>query len=271
MAPPKMTMGKGAVVSVLSSKLHPSEHIRRMFPNMEKNHRVENLVVLQQKVKKINRRDQLALVMTHNDFKLDGKFIELHASRKFCVLKKEGDKDYFFDDVPVGQNLEPNPLEDNPREIQDVIECSHLGPLDQDDVDVARNFIEIDDDNNPAPENVPQAGETLPENIFGEWGHQGMCFRHMTGTQNRNPTISFLQNVRPTLLQLFELLFPMNYVKSVILPLINKEINGAPVEYWEFLVFLGIWFLMAMIQGPQWKDFWSLNPVSRYDRSSISD
>jgi hypothetical protein len=63
MAPQKMTMGKGAVVSVLSSKLHPSEHIRMMWPNPEKNHRVENLVVLRQEMKITNRREQMAIVM----------------------------------------------------------------------------------------------------------------------------------------------------------------------------------------------------------------
>jgi hypothetical protein len=53
MAPKKMTMGERCRrFSVLSSKLHPSEHIRAMWPNPEKSHRVENLVALRQEVKK---------------------------------------------------------------------------------------------------------------------------------------------------------------------------------------------------------------------------
>jgi hypothetical protein len=47
--------------------------------------------------------------------------------------------------------------------------------------------------------------------------------------------------------------------------MINKEIKfGGVVEYWEFLVFLGIWLLMGTIQGPKRKDFWSLEPISEF-------
>jgi hypothetical protein len=52
MDPKKMTMGKGAIISVLSSNLHPTVHIQTMWPNPEKNHRVKNLVVLRQEMKK---------------------------------------------------------------------------------------------------------------------------------------------------------------------------------------------------------------------------
>ena len=74
---------------------------------------------------------------------------------------------------------------------------------------------------------MPQAGEVEePGNIFGEWGHDGTCFCCMGDVHNQNPSINFLINhVRPTLLQLFELLFPMDHVKFVILPMINKEID----------------------------------------------
>ena len=37
--------------------------------------------------------------------------------------------------------------------------------------EIIRNLIEVDDDNDAAPENVPQAGEgEEPGNIFGEFG-----------------------------------------------------------------------------------------------------
>jgi hypothetical protein len=54
-----------------------------MWPNPEKNHRVENLVVLRQEVKKINRRDTMAIIMKHEAFQVDGENIELYASPRF--------------------------------------------------------------------------------------------------------------------------------------------------------------------------------------------
>jgi hypothetical protein len=64
---------------------------------------------------------------------------------------------------------------------------------------------------------------------------------------------------------LFELLFPKPFILSVIIPIINKEIQSkGAVEYGEFLQFLGLWLLKATIQGPQRTDFWSLEPVSKF-------
>jgi hypothetical protein len=52
---------------------------------------------------------------------------------------------------------------------------------------------------------------------------------------------------------------------DVILPMINKKVKfGGVVEYWEFLVFLRIWLLMGTIQGPERKDFWSMDPISEF-------
>lgn len=218
MAPTKMTMGKGAVVSVLSSRLHPSQHVRTMWLNPEKNHRVENLVVLRQELKKINRRDQMTFVMKHEAFKVDGEYIELYASKRFCIIKSEGDPDFFFTLAPVGENFEAVEQAFVPGEISDIIQ---RGVLEPNDIEMARNFVEIDDDNDPAPENLPLAGEEAQASIFGEWGHPGTCYRRMGIARNQSPNLSFPPGVRPTIMQLFELLFPKSilfqsfYLRSI--------------------------------------------------------
>jgi hypothetical protein len=151
MAPKKMTMGKGAVVSVLSSKLHPSEHIRTMWPIPEKNPSLENLVVLRQEMKKINKRDTMTKIMKHEAFQVNGENIELYVSQRFGVLKSEGDPDFFFTMAPVGENFEAEEQETVPGEIHDIIEHGIIQP---DDIEIARNLVEIDDDNEPAPETL---------------------------------------------------------------------------------------------------------------------
>ena len=83
--------GKGAVVLALSRFIHPSEHIRNKFPNPVHGHRLEGCVTLQQEVKNVNCKDQLSLVVCHDDFKNDGDFIELHAVVKHWKVEVEGD------------------------------------------------------------------------------------------------------------------------------------------------------------------------------------
>jgi hypothetical protein len=54
MAPQQMTMGKGAIILVLSSKLQPSQHIRTVWSYMGKT--CESLFFVHQETK-INKRD----------------------------------------------------------------------------------------------------------------------------------------------------------------------------------------------------------------------
>ena len=68
--------------------------------------------------------------------------------------------------------------------------------------------------------------------------------------------------VKPTKLQLFELLFPKNFIFETILPAINERIEGNTVIYREFLQWLGIWFTMATCQGFSRNKFWSTMPLT---------
>ena len=58
-----MRLGTGATVSVLSRFLHPSNFIRDAFPNPERGHRLEDLIVLRKEKKIINRKEQTAVVV----------------------------------------------------------------------------------------------------------------------------------------------------------------------------------------------------------------
>ena len=98
MAPRKKTHGKGAVVSVLIKFVHPSALIREKFPNPENQQRLKGCLTVRQEVKKITHKDQLSLVVTHDDFKdADGNLQELHAIKKHFSIQEEDDLDLFFD------------------------------------------------------------------------------------------------------------------------------------------------------------------------------
>ena len=98
MSPRKKTHGVGAVVSSLMKFLHPSALIREKFPNPVHGQQLEGCQTVRQEVKTINRKDQLSLVVTHQDFKDgNGDLQELHAVKKHFAVQEEGDPDYFFD------------------------------------------------------------------------------------------------------------------------------------------------------------------------------
>ena len=43
-------------------------------------------------------------------------------------------------------------------------------------IEALQEVVEIDDDNEPAPENVPRNSDNNT-GVFGEWGHTGLCHR----------------------------------------------------------------------------------------------
>jgi hypothetical protein len=123
--------------------------------------------------------------MTHEDFQVDSKYMELHAVKCFCIIKSEhavkcfciikseGDPNYFFMIALPEENLVAAEPEFVPQEIQDMVE---RGMLEPNDIYLAQNIVKTDDDNKPAPENLPQEGQGDPLSIFGEWGgHQAVC------------------------------------------------------------------------------------------------
>ena len=64
----------------------------------------------------------------------------------------------------------------------------------------------IDDDDAPAPENIPSANENT-DGIFGQWEHSGSCYRALAGGCSLKGRISYPPNIKPSLFNMFELFF----------------------------------------------------------------
>ena len=90
------SIGKGETVSIQSKYVHPYEHIRAKFINPKKGHKLKNCIVLRQEVKRISSKDQLAVAVTHRDFKYGDDMIKIHAVKRWFVVDAEGNKDSFF-------------------------------------------------------------------------------------------------------------------------------------------------------------------------------
>ena len=87
------------------------------------------------------------------------------------------------------------------------------GAINGDDEDLVRNILPgmVDDNNQPLPENIPTAGEENKGNnmqFFSEWEHSGSCYHCLEGGHKNKARINFNTDVKPTIQQLFEIIFP---------------------------------------------------------------
>ena len=87
-------LGEDAIVSVLYRYVHPSGVVRELFPNMFHQGRLQNCTVLRQEMKKIHRRDQMAVVFTCPH--VFGSQ-ELYCVRRWLTVHREGREDKLFD------------------------------------------------------------------------------------------------------------------------------------------------------------------------------
>ena len=125
----------------------------------------------------------------------------------------------------------------------------------------------IDDDNAPAPENIPTANENTA-GIFCQWEHSGSRYRALAGGHHLKARISYPPNIKSSLFYMFELFFFMGFVKDIIIPKTNMHltVNGVHHElsYGTFLCWIGIWLLMSMLHGPYHVTFWSLLEINHF-------
>ena len=122
--------------------------------------------------------------------------------------------------------------------------------------------VTVDDDNEPAPENTPVSGEAPQDVMEPKWGRPNICHRRRNVTFNEPPRIRSVSNeVTPTFLQMFELFFPKLFVETIMFPIMNGNLSN-PIDWGEFLVFIGIWFALATVQSASTRrEFWSSKPV----------
>ncbi|KAL7577235.1 hypothetical protein ACA910_003560 [Epithemia clementina (nom. ined.)] len=128
--------------------------------------------------KLVSQCQQLCIIFTHHDF----DNLELHTVKSHFVVTQEGDPELFFDGTPAGAvNPQPQevgaPLPPHLETLQERIAGNGL--LTTDDEELAQTELDVDDDNEPAHENVPDNNSNSNTSIFDEeWGKEdGICNR----------------------------------------------------------------------------------------------
>ena len=85
--------------------------------------------------------------------------------------------------------------------------------------------VDIDNNNKPAPENVPAPGVSTTMVLSPEWGHEGICYRHRQSNPNSKAKLADPVDItwNDIYVQLFERLFPIHFTQDMILPSSNKN------------------------------------------------
>ena len=265
MAPQLRRLGVGAKVTCLSKFVHPSQHIRDKYPNPVSGHRLEGCVVVRQELKKVSRRDQLCIVVHHDEFKTaDGTIVELHAVKRYWKVVEEGDSDFFFDDPVTEEEREQEPVS---VALPDVVDQAINGQSTENNtIEALRGVVDIDDDNEPAPENVPRQGEASDRVLGTEWGHDGFCYRRSSNLGQHRARLNFpIDSSRNDYyIQLFEGFFPKELLE-IIIDKVNEKIEGDKLSYGEFLRWIGVWILISTVDGTDRRSFWSTKEVDPFE------
>ena len=235
----RLRLGSGAKGAVLVSRLHPKDQIAKAYPNSTKDDRASGLIVVEEAVRKIRREEKRVVVFQHparGDF---AEPFECWAIHRFVHVTEEGNPEGVFaneqeagihqsgstatssstaNTAATTQQQTSNTgqsngeREDNgheiPNEIQDLIDASGGRNLSVDDTAVVWNMVPdmIDDDNQPAPENVPLPNENT-DGIFSAWEHSGSCYRSMEGGRKLPARLNFPSSATPTLFVVWEMFF----------------------------------------------------------------
>ena len=237
----KKRLGVGALVKAIYKFTHPRGIISTTFCNCAPKAKLSGLTVVRKEEKTVNSRSQMCVIFTHpiatNGI---GELVELYTVEKHAIIDQEGPADEFFDVPAINQGAATIEVVQNPvvqGEIDRALNRLLHGQNDDEDLMLLRNNIQTDDDNEPAPENVPDAfitnaaaniSPTIYDNEGGWVGDAfGVCNRRGGNrvVLDSLPTINTTDGDH-TLLMLFEILFPKKFIIDVVLPTINANMRG---------------------------------------------
>ncbi len=190
--------------SVLVNKLRPSRTVAKALPNTAVNQRIKNLAATRHAI--ITRSIQMYDMIYFTSLSLPG--VEISAARRYVIVMVPGHADAIWTHfvAPAAHaSIVPNlpPIVAATQTIGDEI---FFVQNRAEDIDRVRaEGFEVDDDNDPAPENVPGFFDVPPvvdDGLFEgqSWGLDGIDRRQMAGGDMTNHLSLMVspQSGRPT-------------------------------------------------------------------------
>jgi hypothetical protein len=171
MAQTTLRLGEGATCSVLVKYLRPSRDVKEAIPNPGPNHRVLDLVAVRREV--TTRAGQTYDSVFFTSATLPG--LSVSAAKRYVVVTAEGHEDTIWAPTVINQPAAvPATVPKRDELIGDSIFFAQNRA--EDIARVRAEGFEVDDDNEPAPENIPVADAPMFTRLGGglfegqEWG-----------------------------------------------------------------------------------------------------
>lgn len=259
-------LGDGARCSVLLSRLRPSKQVADAFPNSTSTQRLDDLVPLRRE--RVTRRGLSYESIFFSSASIPN--IELSAARRFVVIEEQGPNEGLWEEVannPVPGNPLPaggGDVEDIPTPIDDAI--FNLRGTAEDIAMVRNQGFDVDDDNEPVPENIPaDDGPTVGNNngLYEDqsWGWDGIDRRANNGGYEEPSFTNAWSSNNKSFLDLFLHALPYAWLTTVMMPqtmvtMRSVSPNCNELRLGEFLRYLGIRLLMSTCIGWTKDDFW---------------
>ena len=170
----------GARCTILTKYVHPSHLVRESHVNSDKEalskHRIE-VVLVGVEEKLVNRKKQSCFTFRSDSYPNQ----ILHAIKRYVTVMEEGPVECIFDEAPVEQQQQQ-------QEEIGVALPSLSGDLADDMQRMTALGVVVDDDNQPAPENIP-TGE-LSNDIYNGWGYSGFGYRKQHHNRDHPASLS---------------------------------------------------------------------------------
>lgn len=253
----RLRHGIGAKITVYKKFLHPRALVSAKYPNASKGDVLDDLIAVGQAEKTVCKRLQTCIVMRHDDFD-DGQL--LHAVARYCKVQQEGALEHLFNDSQQDDSEAVGVVAVGDEEVE-LREIPSI--LNEDVSNFRAQGFAVDDDNDPAPENVPQRNDSNNDCEYFPWGSESLDVRRATGVRDVQPTLVRADATLHTILGYFMHFLPVDFIKSTIIPATNASLSEA-LTWDEFVRFIGLVFIMATTQTTARRDFWSQDPPDMF-------
>ena len=142
--------GVGAVCRAFVKYMHPSELMRNKFVNITAQLKISDLIAIRQEVRRVRRKEQMCIIFRHPYWENQ----EIYCCKRWVRVLQEGHQDHLFDppSLTVDDLRTPNTEEEG---IDIPVEVFRSNASAEDIANVRRLGLDVDDDNEPAPENIP--------------------------------------------------------------------------------------------------------------------
>lgn len=262
--PSKLRAGIGAECDVLLKYAHPILTIKDKYPNPVNAQRLQKCLLIRQEEKTVNRKMQQCYVFRHDEFPDK----ELHCVARWCKISKEGPEEKFFS-PPQDKQASETVAEATNEDVSEVTgRLFGTRAVAEDIANIRRQGLDVDDDNEPAPENIPDANTTtekLPNGLcVGQvYGWDGVDHRAKGGYINMDAQMKGMPEPEfASYVGIFLIFFPRVLLNEIVLKETNKAHPDLLLTWGELLRFLGLILFMATVGNYNRREFWSSQPIS---------